>query len=121
MPATVTLYTRPQEVLLHVIREDAGVCTYCDKPIAEAMFCWDHRITTGPARDGTPFRLGEDRFSRFCHTDGTPGHGDDLNCCWPKPCCSKCGSYRLQTKQEAYGDLTTCLDCGHESWVDIGD
>lgn len=113
------MYTRPHEVMLRILREDAGICTRCDKQLREGLFCWDHRITDPMYRPG-PWKLGEDSFSSIRHSDGTLC-GDQYSC-WPKPTCSVCGAVdSFDVCLEAYGDRVTCRVCGNSNWYSIGD
>lgn len=42
--------------------------------------------------------------------------------CWAVPMCGDCGKYEtVDTVQEAYGDRTTCRECGATHWYSIGD
>lgn len=114
------LYVRPREVQLAVVRLEAGICRTCDKPLTEARFAWDHRITEPAFRPG-PWRLGEDSFTLCRHTDGSRP-------CWtevqdlPKAQCRACGAYEsFHTLLEAYGDRVTCQACGDSHWYPIGD
>ena len=118
------LYVRDGEILLFVRRglEAGYVCAECGKPLMDGMFCWDHRITTGPGYDGRPFQLGENRFPGLRHADGTTCGTDSAYCCYAMPRCGKCGSYdSFKTAQQAYGDLVTCRVCGDENYYSIGD
>jgi hypothetical protein len=119
-PPTPALFTRPNEVQLRVIRLCAGICRSCDKPLTEAVFCWNQRITDDMYMSG-PWTLGEDSFSCLRHTDGTRP-------CWtassdlPKPQCTACGAYdSVDVVQWPYGDRSTCRSCGHSIWAPIGD
>ncbi|MEU1761265.1 hypothetical protein [Micromonospora sp. NPDC005652] len=116
----LALYTRPREVLMEVIRENAGQCQYCDETLAFARFAWDHRITDDMYRPG-PWKLGEDSFTLLRHASGKKP-------CWTdtqdlaKPTCGTCGAVDLfEVKQEAYGDSVTCTACGKNTWHPIGD
>jgi hypothetical protein len=115
----VSLYLRPREVMLHIIREDAGICARCDKQLSEGLFCWDHRITNPMYRPG-PWKLGEDSFPSVRHTDGTLCGGSYW--CYPKSKCRACGAIdSLDVAFEAYGDRITCCECGDSHWYSIGD
>ncbi len=113
------MYVRPREVLLRIIREHTGICSRCDKPLNEGLFCWDHRITDPMYRPG-PWKLGEDSFSSIRHADGTRC-GTQYSC-WPRPTCHVCGDVdSFDVSLEAYGDRVTCRVCGDSNWYSIGD
>ena len=113
------MYTRAHEVMLRVLRHDAGICNRCDKQLSEGLFCWDHRITNPMFRPG-PWKLGEDSFFSVRHADGTLC-GTSYNC-YPKPTCAKCGAVdSFDVALEAYGDRVTCRACGDSNWYSIGD
>jgi hypothetical protein len=115
-----TLWTRPNEVQLAIVHPEAGICKKCGKPLTNAWFAWNYRITHPMYRPGD-WKLGEDAFQCMRHTDGSPMCANFGACEYPKAQC-KCGAYEsFELEQLPYGDRTTCTVCGDSNYYSIGD
>jgi hypothetical protein len=119
-----TLWTREGETQLAIVHPEAGICKHCDKPLTNAWFAWNRRITHEMFRPGD-WKLGEDAFQCRRHTDGSPlcaGFGSDES---PKARCGNCGTYdtgeTFKLEQLAYHDRVTCTACGDVKTYSIGD
>jgi hypothetical protein len=161
LQAKLPIFLRKHEVLLWasepLVHSASGLPLICavHGQLRNAMFAWDHRITTDHAFGGRPHRIGEDRFSGMRPASGdepcggtwssvlSDFHAEQLNThdpiadgWWKKgdaiyrpgtgcslvPMCRDCGRYcTVVTKQEAYGDRSTCRSCGAEHYFSIGD
>lgn len=88
------LWTRDHEVMIEVIRPDAGICKVCDEPLTQARFAWDHRITDPMFRPG-PWKLGEDSFVVARHTSGKEPCNKVWHQDYPKAQCPLCGAYEV--------------------------
>lgn len=55
------------------------------------------------------------------HTDTGSSRCPDGRYVEPEPRCAQCASPRVVQTAEAWGDVTTCPDCGFRRFVSIGD